>query len=70
MDPRPDLSLLGSSGSERDDLTYSRDEAVRQLQEHLGRMSTSGTAPTDGAGTSTQSSTSSPESRFQRIAWW
>uniref|UniRef100_A0A2N9FQL9 Aminotransferase-like plant mobile domain-containing protein n=1 Tax=Fagus sylvatica TaxID=28930 RepID=A0A2N9FQL9_FAGSY len=65
MDLRPDLSLLGSSGSERDDLTYSRDEAVRQLHEHLARMSTSSTAPIDGAGTSTQGPTSSLDIDFR-----
>jgi hypothetical protein len=44
---------------ERDDLTRSRDEVVRQLLEHLTKISTFGTAPIDGAGTSTQGSTSS-----------
>ena len=50
---------------ERDDLTYSRDEVVWQLQELLTRMSTSDTAPTDGAGTSTQGLTSSPDLDFK-----
>lgn len=44
---------------ERDDLTRSRDEVVRQLLEHLTRISTFGTTPIDGASTSTQGLTSS-----------
>ena len=50
---------------ERDDLSHSHDEVVWQLQEHLARMSTLGTAPTDGTSTSTQGPTSSPELNFK-----